>query len=176
MSKINPFYLKRRGFQTGFTLIEFLIYLGIVSGILIMIFGFGWQIILGNIKSQAIREVQQNTRFALEKISRTVLAASAINSPAAALTGASLSLTMRDIALNPTIFDVADGRLRIRQAGKGPYELTSDRVRVANLQFINISYGASAGVRVQMTLKYFNPNNLREYEASFEMEETTSLR
>lgn len=57
----------------GFTLIELIIYIGIVAAILLVAVNFGWEIVYGNVKSQAIREVQQNARFSMEKITRALL-------------------------------------------------------------------------------------------------------
>ena len=73
--------LLRREREKGFTIIELIIYIGIVSGILLVLFNFGWEIVYGDIKSQTIREVQQNSRFAMEKIIESILSASGINSP-----------------------------------------------------------------------------------------------
>lgn len=161
----------------GFTLIELIIYIGIVAGILLVAFNFGWEIIYGNVKSQAIREVQQNTRFVIEKITESVLATSNINSPAPGNSSNFLSLAMQDLSLDPTIFEVADEKLMVTQEVNGPYELTNDRVRVTNLQFTNVSYAGTPGtVRIRMTIEHVNPNNISQYEASLETEDTISLR
>lgn len=90
----------------GFTLIEFIIYIGIVSVILSFAVSFNWDIIYGSIKSQSFREVQQNGRFALEKIIRELR------------TGG-----------QPTDFVVANGTLYLREIA-----LTSDRVEVVDLK------------------------------------------
>ena len=84
--------LKIKSFHKKFTLIELIIYIAIVAVILLVAFDFGWQIIYGNVKAQAIREVQQNTRFSLEKIVRTIKEAKEINSPISGNSTNSLSL------------------------------------------------------------------------------------
>ena len=162
---------------TGFTLIELLIYMGIVAVILVVIFNFGWEIIYGDVKSRAMREVQQNSRFAMEKISESILAASDINNPASGSTSNSLSLSMQDLNLDPTIFEIVDSKLKITQGVNGPYELTNNRVKVTNLQFTNFSYTDTPGtIRVQITIEHVNPNNLNQYEASLDTKDTISLR
>lgn len=161
----------------GFTLIEFIIYTTIVAGILIVAFNFGWEIAYGNIKSQAMREVQQNSRLAIEKITEAILDASDINSPLPGNSGSTLSLVMQDSSLNPTVFEVVGGKLMITQRKNGPYELTNARVQVTNLQFTNVSYADTAGtIKIQMTIEHINPNNLKQYEVSLGTESTISLR
>lgn len=161
----------------GFTLIELIIYIGIVAGILLVASNFGLEIIYGNIKSQSIREVQQNSRFAMEKIVESILSAASINSPLGGNSSNSLFLEMQDLNLNPTIFEVSEGRLIITQRGNGPYGLTNDRVRVSSLQFTNLSYENTPGtIKVQMTIEHLNPHNLNQYEASLSTENTISLR
>ena len=161
----------------GFTLIEFIIYIGIVAVVLLGAFNWGWEIIYGNIKSQAIREVQQNTRFAMEKISEGILSASSTNNPTPGNSANSLSLKMQDLSLDPTLFEVVDGKLKITQGGSGPYELTNDRVRVTNLQFSNLSYENTPGtIRIQIAIEHVNPNNLSQYEASLSTEGNITIR
>ena len=162
--------------EKGFTLIEFIIYIGIVVVFLLGAINFGLEIIYGNIKAQAIREVQQNARFAMEKMARIIEEASAINSPVPGNLTNSLSLEMKNPSLNPTIFNVSDNKLRITQGTKGSYELTGDRVIVTNLQFTNLSYAETPGtVRIEIKIDHINPGNQREYAASFEIKSTASL-
>jgi len=91
----------------GFTLIELTIYIAIVSVVLVLLTGFVWSIIQGSAKSARYREVQQNARFGMEKITRALRAGQ-----------------------NPSIFNVSDGVLY-----QNLIPLTSDRVTVTNLQF-----------------------------------------
>jgi Tfp pilus assembly protein PilW len=166
----------RHKFVTGFTLIEFLIYVGIVATILIITTGFLWNIIFGNIKETSYQEVQQNGRFALTKINQEIKKAAGINSPPPAGSANSLSLAMADASLNPTIFDAVDGKLKITQGTNGPYELTTDEVRVSNLLFTNLSYENTPGtVQVEMTIDHVNPSNRVEYQASINLNSTFSL-
>jgi len=160
----------------GFTLIEFLIYIAIVSSILVLMSGFLWNIVFGDIKENAYQEVQQNGRFALTKISQEIKKATGINNPPAGSSANSLSLVMADPPLNPTVFDVADGKLRITQGTAGPYELTSDAVIVSNLQFTNLSYLNTPGtIRIEISIEYLNPSGRMEYQASINLKSTVSL-
>ena len=158
----------------GFTLIEFLIYVGIVATILVVMSGFFWNIIFGNIKETSYQEIQQNGRFALTKITQEIKKAIGINSPLPSFSSNTLSLAMADAS--STIFDLVDGRLRITQGSQGPFELTSDQVRVSNLLFTNLSYPNTPGaIRMEMTIGYLNPSGLIEYQASIDLKTTVSL-
>jgi len=160
----------------GFTLIEFLIYIAIVGVILVIIVGFLWNTILGNIKETCYQEVQQNTRFALAKITQEIKKATGINSPLPGDSSNSLSLTMATTHLNPTVFDVVNGKLRITQGSGTSYYLTSDRVRVGSLQFTNLSYSETPGtIRIEMTLDHINPGNRTEYQASVSLKSSVTL-
>jgi len=160
----------------GFTLIEIIIYLGIIAGVLVLTVGFLWNIIAGSIKETAYQEVQQNARFVLTKITQEVRRAVGINNPLPGQSADSLSLTMADPNLNPTVFDLYQGKLRITQGGVNSYQLTTDRVIVENLQFTNLSYENTPGaIRIEMKINHSNPSNLNEYRASINLKTTVSL-
>lgn len=167
----------RKNRNQGFALIDFIIYIVITALVLIAIFNFVWEIIYGNIKAQAIREVQQNSRLAMEKITEAILDASAINSPAMGGISDSLSLSMQDLGLDPALFQIINNKLIITRGANGPLELTNNRVKVSNLQFSNLSYAGKPGtVRIQMIIEHTNSGNLRQYEALLKTESTVSLR
>jgi len=160
--------------KKAFTLIEFLIYMAISATILVLMTGFFWDIIFGNIKETSYQEVQQNGRFALTKITQEIKKATGINSPLAGSSSNTLSLAMADAS--PTIFDLVNGKLRITQGSQGPFELTSDEVRVSNLLFTNLSYPNTPGtIRIEMTIEHLNPSGRMEYQASIDLKTTVSL-
>jgi competence protein ComGC len=162
--------------KNAFTLIEFLIYIAIISSVLVLTSGFLWNIVFGNIKETAYQEVQQNGRFALTKIIQETKKATSINSPPPGDSANSLSLEMADPDLNPTIFDLTDGKLRITQGTSDPIDLTTDRVIVSNLLFINLSYEGTPGtIRIEMEISHSNPAGRAEYEASIDLKSTVSL-
>lgn len=95
----------------GFTLIELIIYIAIVAVILVLASGFAWNIIQSDTKAACYREVQQNGRFAMEKITRALRAGEAA-----------------------TIFSVSGGILY-----QNGVEMTTEQVSVSNLQFTLVS-------------------------------------
>ncbi len=160
----------------GFTLIEFIVYIAIVVVILVVSLQFGWEIIFGNIKAQAQREVQQNLRVAMEKMARIIEEASSINSPAPGNSAGSLSLEIADLNRNPTVFEVVNGKLYLRTGVEEPYELTNNRVKVSNLQFTNLSYPDNPGViQVKLKIEHINSEQRNEYAVSLNSQSTVSL-
>lgn len=130
----------------GFTLIELIIYIAIVSAVLVLSSSFTWNIIQGETKTMAYREVQQNARFALEKISRVIRAG----------------------GQDPTtVFTVSNGILY--QQGT---PLTTDQVRVTNLQFTSIG----TTYKINLSIEYNNPENRSEYQASIDLGSTAASR
>jgi len=148
----------------AFTLIEFLIYIGIVGLVLIAAGAIALNILFDKAKLTAIEEVSQNTRFTMEKIANTVRNAQAINSPAISASAPALSLQMADSGKNPTVFDLFGGAVRIKEGAGSAVNLTSSKITVTNLQFSNISYASTPGtIRIQITVKSINPGNRQEY-------------
>ncbi len=100
------------GMKQGLTLIELIIYIAVVATVLVLASGFAWNIIQGSIKTASYREIQQNGRLAIEKITRAIRAGQ-----------------------NPTtVFSVSDGVLY--QDG---IAVTTDQARVTGLQFTSIN-------------------------------------
>jgi len=168
--------------NSGITLIELLIYIAIIAVVLFIITGFLWDIILGSVKESSYQEVQQNARFALTKITQEIKKATGINNPSLPGSSAdSLYLIMAAPHLNPTRFDLVDGKLRVTYCSdcpdqKGPFDLTSDQVIVSNVSFTNRSYPDTPGtVQIEMTINHINPTNRVEYLASINLKSTVSL-
>lgn len=160
----------------GFTLIEFILYTVILGIILAVMAGFLWNIIFGNIKETAYQEVQQNARFALTKVTQEIKKATGINSPAnPGDSSSSIVLVMADNT--STTFDIVDNKLRITR-GFPPVSsyLTSDQVKVTNLQFTNRSYSDTPGtVQIVININHINPDNRAEYQASVSLNSTVAL-
>jgi hypothetical protein len=95
----------------GLTLIEFIIYITVLVLILLIVANFSWNIIYSDIKATSYREVQQNARFAMEKISQSI----------------------RDGQDPLIVFSLSNGLLY-----QNGIALTSDQVRVTNLAFTSL--------------------------------------
>ena len=105
----------------GFTLIELIIYIAIVSLVLVLASNFAWDIIQGSARATCYREVQQNARFAMEKTTRALRAGS-----------------------DPSIFYVSEGILY--QDGVA---LTTDQVKVTNFGITSIANTYKINLQVE---------------------------
>jgi len=153
-------YIKR---ETGFTLIEFLIYIVIL---VIVIFAMG--LVASNVfqigvRNDVVQEVSHNGRFAIQRIGQAVRAASYIIEPGEGENeGNRLELSFEDLTKNPTVFDISsEGKLRIKE-GNGDYiELTTSKVAVEQIIFKKVSEDS---VKVELNISFYNPQGLPEYD------------
>ncbi|MDO8424636.1 MAG: prepilin-type N-terminal cleavage/methylation domain-containing protein [bacterium] len=130
--------------KKGFTLIELMIYTAIVAAVLTVSSSFAWNMIRNDIKSASLREVQQNAWFSMEKITRAVRSGQ-----------------------NPSIFTLNAGVLY-----QNGVPLTTDQVRVTNLQFTSVSNT----YKINLSVEYYNPGGRNEYQASMNLESTAMPR
>ncbi|MCX6764155.1 MAG: prepilin-type N-terminal cleavage/methylation domain-containing protein [Candidatus Nealsonbacteria bacterium] len=105
----------------GFTFIELIIYIAILSVILVLVGNLTWNIIQGNTKNASYREVQQNISFAMEKITKDLRLGS-----------------------NPNIFSVLDGVLY-----QNNIPLTTAQVKVINFQITPIANTYKIGLSIE---------------------------
>jgi len=90
-------------------------------------------------KIRAMIEVNQNIQFATGKIAATIRNSKDATVPAdGGGSGPSLSLIMPDAGLSPTVFEVTDGVLTMRQGAGPAVPLTSAGVTVTNINFQNL--------------------------------------
>ncbi|KKT88323.1 MAG: hypothetical protein UW89_C0008G0002 [Parcubacteria group bacterium GW2011_GWB1_45_10] len=126
--------------QKGFSLLEILIYVAIISVITLTIGTVFVSLNRGQSKVDVKNEVNSNVLFALEKLKQDFLAATAVTVPASAgATSTTLGLT---ISSSTTTYCVITGRLRRATSGAAcdasAQAVTSDKVIVDSLNFIRL--------------------------------------
>lgn len=166
--------------QNGVTLIELILSIAIISIFIVSLTYFSIDIFKAKAKSGAIVEVQENVRFAAQKMNYYIR-----NSETGINTGSSqffptdpgrLYLNMGAGAGDDVIFDVSSNRLRMSVGGTPSY-LMSDEIRVTHLTFKNNSAAGTPGnVTVNMTVENNNPGGKREFTYSYDVETSVSLR
>lgn len=161
--------------ERGFSLVELIIYISIFTVALAV--GYQLLSVTGRIRSQteARYEVQQNIRFAVEKISEQIRKASAISGTYPANT---LTLT---VSGQSVVFNLSGGILTM-QEGAGPIQnLTTDSVVASapdgGYLFTKIDNPVPSKSSVQIKLK-MDYNNLGRPDWTYgtEMRTTISLR
>ncbi|MFA6249912.1 MAG: type II secretion system protein [Candidatus Shapirobacteria bacterium] len=151
----------------GFTLIEMILYIGIVTIFLTAAIQFGWNIIYIRVKSTNQQELNQNLRLVAEKLLYEIRNAQSINT----LTSTSLTLNSVDPQRHPTKIDLTNGSVRFGYGPSGscsfsaPCNLTGNLVRITNLTFSDLSSndGKSVNISFSLTGEVINPSGRQEY-------------
>lgn len=163
--------------QKGFTLVEFMIYIGIFSVMAISILGLAGTILQPKVKVMVINEVEKQGAQVIQQVTQTIRNAEGINSPSRTNTAASLSLDVVDVADDPTVFDLSSGIFQITEGLAASVPLTSDRVVVSGLQFKNVTRPKGYGsIKFQFTIDYYNPAGINDFEYSKTFYATADLR
>lgn len=163
--------------QKGFTLIEALIYFGILAILLLAVGVILFQVLLSKSKAETIQEVSQNARAITERISDRVRNAQSISSPSIGQTASTLTLAMTDSSKNPTVFDVSSGLMRIKEGAATAQGITSGQVKVTSISFTNVSYTGTAGsVRIAITISASSTSLFKEYNYQETFYTTVTIR
>lgn len=161
----------------GFTLVELLLYVALVSSVVLVISVFFATVLPLRAKNQTIDEVEQQGRQTMQAILQSVRNAENINSPALGTGASSLSLQSLTAGLNPTIFDLSSGAIRITEDAGSAINLTSPTVTASDLTFYNYSRSGTPGnIRVVFTLTRVNTGGRNEYDYSKTFYGSASLR
>lgn len=163
--------------KKGFTLVEILLYLAVLSIIVFALSSFLFLAYTSRVRATVIAEVEQQGSQTMSIITQNIRNAVSITAPASGSTAASLTLTEYTGANSPTVFDQSGDTLRITEGVAAAVNITSNRVVVSNLSFQNLSRPSTPGVvQIKFTLTHINPSNRGEYIYSKDFTSTASLR
>lgn len=161
----------------GFTLVELLLYVGIISILMLGISAFLSVLLSARVKNQTISEVDTQGFEVVRIIQQTIHNANSITSPATSTVAGSLILTMTSSTLNPTSFTSSSGVLYITEGNGQPVPLTNSHVNLSNLIFSNISLSSTPGaIRFMFTLTRQNLSGRNEYDYTRTFVGSASLR
>lgn len=161
----------------GFTLVELLLYAALLSIIIFSVGIFLNLLLQSRTKNQVIAEVEQQGMLAMQRMTQVVRNSTLINSPATGASGSTLSVTMPQAVLSPTVFALSGGVITMTQGVAAAVGLTNDLVSVSGLTFSNLSRAGTPGtVRVQFTITYINNLGRNEYDYSKTFDSDASLR
>lgn len=166
----------------GFTLIEMLIYIALITIFIGGAIDFGWNVIYGRVKSRNYEDVTQNLRLAEKRILFEIRNASGINSVASL----AICLSNSDATRNPTRIYLSSGILRIGWGGGSPTcaNLTNDvplidnLVNVPSMNFVNLTNGGATTKNIQfsITISLLNPSGRSEYNRTQTFESAAEIR
>ncbi len=160
----------------GFTLVEMILYIAIVSIFLTGLVYFTWDIVYGRVRSFTHQEVNQNMRLVTRRVVYEIRNAKSINS----ISGNSISLEMADPERNPTVISLSGGRVRIGYGTSGQCpaanacDLTSNKVNVTDLIFTDLSSGNSKNVKFRISIE--GVGERKEYQVSETYETSAEIR
>ncbi len=163
----------------GFTLIELILYIGLLAICISGVILFAWDIVYAGAKSSVQLEINSTIRLASKRIAYEIRNASAINS----VTTSDVCLASTTPTRNPTRIYVSNDQLRIGWGGgstdctniANDESLTSNHVVASNLQFAETSSGPdSYGIHFSLTVSKTGVRN--EWQESQSYEGSAELR
>lgn len=161
-SPFDSFFSRRIKNGAGFTIIEFLVYIAILAIVITSMGGVALNVFQVGARTDAIQEVTQNGRFAMQRMGQAIKSADAVIFPEAE--DSSLVLEFEDADKNPTIFDVFEKTLRIKQGNKEYIGLTTSKVNVDSIKFLKVSCSGLDSVKIEMDISLNNQKKLPEYD------------
>jgi type II secretory pathway pseudopilin PulG len=143
--------------QKGFSLVEMVIYICILTAMLIIVL----EVLVSITKSQrvmkSVRNIEDATLVSLERIERETRAATSINTASSTLgvTPGALVLDTTDTNGNAETlrFYLSNGQLVLNENGLDVGPLTGNDVRVTSLMFVRFASSSVEGIRTQMTIE-----------------------
>lgn len=155
----------------GFTLIEIILYVGIITIVFSAIMPFALTVINNGSKSAVQQEVYSNARFISEKIKYEIRRASGITMVSAN----SLSLTNFSPD-STTVIDLSGGKVRINKNNTGAINLNSDNTTVSDLTFTNNTSADNKTKNISFTLTVASSGVRQEYQATISLRNSSEIR
>ncbi|HSX07439.1 MAG TPA: type II secretion system protein [Candidatus Saccharimonadales bacterium] len=151
--------------QRGYTLLELLLYMAIISILLAATTAFLGVTVDARVKNQTVAEVNDQGVAVMDYIMQTIRNASSITAPAAAASSTSLTLVVPTGSLSPTVFSLSGTTLQVKEGAAAAVSLTNSKVQVTSLTFTNLTRsGTSGAVQVSFVMSRTNPNAHNEYD------------
>lgn len=139
--------------RQGFTLIELVIYIALTSIVVVALLKIMLAVIGAQEKTEVTSHVQQELRMTMDRMTYTTRNAVSVNTGASifSASGGKLSLAMSDSSLDPTLFFLSGNSIYVSEAGANTGAITSGKVLVDELQFINLTAtGASPTIKIEV--------------------------
>ncbi len=141
----------------AFTLIEMLIYIGIIGIVISGFVSHSLSVSGASNKNYSVVTVQANARTALQLMSRKIREAEIVIVPVSSATSTSLTLNMPDIIPSIT-FSVSNGSLFMEQ-NSVITQITDNQVFVTSLVFSNLgTLGKRDIIKIDLNLKFNVPD------------------
>ncbi|MBI2984810.1 MAG: prepilin-type N-terminal cleavage/methylation domain-containing protein [Candidatus Kerfeldbacteria bacterium] len=159
--------------RPGFSLLELLIYVAVLSLVTVALSGIFATINQARARAEARAEVDSILRFAMERIETDLRQASAVSDPPSA--GAQSSILSMTLAGPTVTYEVVDGQLRRNAEPITPPTITVTNVTFTRLENKNTTLDRTVvSIQTVLTQQYSTANP--EYQYAQSKISTTSLR
>ncbi len=165
----------------GFTFIEAILYVAIVSIMLTALIPFVWNIVEGGSKSSVQQEVSGNARFISERIKYEIRNAIGINAATDCASASKIiSLANSTGGLDPTVitYDNINSKVTIKQGTGLADDLNSSDVKVTNFLCSNNSSGdgKTKNVSFSFSVSQANTSSRQDFKSSMTIQGSAEVR
>jgi type II secretory pathway pseudopilin PulG len=137
----------------GFTLIETIIYLGLLSLIIVFLVAFLTQATYVKGKINERLDNLDTAQYALERMTWYLQNSLEVNEPLIGQTSNQLVVNALTSDINPIKFFVQDKQLKMQVGEKAPINLTTSRLEVEGISFINQGFiNQPPIIQIQLTI------------------------
>ena len=148
----------RRYTQKGYTLIELVIYMGLLGMLLVILSQFFIGALNVQLVSKADSAVEQDGAYLLQRLTYDLHRATAVTQPSLGQTVATLSATIVDSGVNNSYIYTIDGENMMLTIAGSPVQLNSDQSTISNFSLSRIGNSgqlqtAKDTIRVAFTVK-----------------------
>ena len=161
----------------GFTMIEMVLYIALVSIIVVFSSLFIHALLQSKTKSRAIVEVEEQGVQMLNIVTQSIRNSQAINSPSAGEGSSVLSVEVDEPEKNPTVFEFSQNALWMKEGDGENIPLSGQQVLVTEASFWNLSRENTPGIiRIQFILSSASGDANQEYKYSQTFYASAALR
>lgn len=168
----------------GFTLIEVLLYIAIVTVIMSAMMLFAWNVIILGAKNNSQQELYAQARIISERINFEIRNANDINIASSTFDVDLISNPSHQLSLatdapnNPTLFQVVSGILHIKKGVAGSTALHSNSIVVTSLIFTNYSSidGKTKHCGYEMTVSRTSSSAAQQYQGTVTLKSSAEVR
>ncbi|MGH7926327.1 MAG: PulJ/GspJ family protein [Candidatus Binatia bacterium] len=176
--------MKKPRNQWGLTLIEILVYTGLLATMIVVLTLFAVQVIRRNAHAQLAAQTLDNARGAMAVITQDIRHATGVYSPTSVFSShpGQLSLvTTQELPAGEdetyVDFYVDDEQLYVKREEAAAEAITSNNVRVTSMTFLYLHQTSSApAIRVSLTVEPRDTSAQASSEGSVTLTTTASLR
>ncbi len=165
--------------RRGFTLIEFLLYAGVVSLLLFGVSMLSMNTFAQKGKTEAMTLVEQVGGYTLWRMIHEAQEAVSIEAPIPGATSSLVILRTNSTSTDPTVITLSEQKIVIKQGVLATSSITSEYISASNLLFVNSSASGTPGVLTfSFDMSSGDALSLREnyFSQTFETSVTLRLR